>query len=651
MHAVHDGYRADVDGLRAVAVAAVIAFHAFPERLPGGYVGVDVFFVISGYLISKQLIAEAAGGGISFAGFYARRIRRIFPALIIVLLSVAIAGWWLLLPDEWVQLRRHLGASAIFANNVVLWSESGYFDTDAELKPLLHLWSLGVEEQFYLIWPLWIWCCWRWFRRRFAAIAAIVAISFAINVWTVNRGDVSAAFFLPHTRLWQLAAGALLASLAREGRPLSFRGANAMSVVGMALIVIAFTTLSRAVAYPGWPAVVPTLGAALVIAAGSGAVVNRSWLAARVMVFVGVISYPLYLWHWPILSFLQITEQGNVSPRLKVVAIAASVLLATITYRLIERPVRRALTPATLPQMEPVWIPLAAIGLAMEVMITTGWPSPQARTALQTDQRVRVDLNSDLCRKRFPGLGEYCQQFHRDWPVTTAVLGDSHAAHFLPGLGALLRAKGETVVHLGQTGCPPLIGIERVGEDGDNTCTRVNQAMLASVLADASINCVWLSFRGARAVEGGDIGDTRRELFRVSGSTTTNRDAIRDGLRATIGLLQKGGKRVGVMLQVPELGFRVDECTGRPISLAHAAARVPCRISRAAVLERQAGYRRIVSDMQREFGISVYDPLLALCDEDACGAVADGRVLYVDDNHLGVFGSSVALRRFDSAGE
>jgi len=696
MHTAEESYRPDIDGLRAVAVLAVVAFHAFPQWLPGGYVGVDVFFVISGFLISGQLMAAAASGQLSFAGFYARRIRRIFPALIVVLTAVAVAGWWLLLPGEWAELRRHIGASAIFANNVVLWSEHGYFDGPSELKPLLHLWSLGVEEQFYLVWPMLVWWWWRRDVRWTVAITLVVAISFAINLIVVADGAATSAFFLPHTRLWQLGAGALLASLARDGVPFRSsiaqwlyrapaaqgeqRVANAMSLAGMLLIVLSCVALTRglhdpdwwshgAVApvgvavhwvaralwldgatYPGWSAAAPTLGAVLVIAAGSAASMNRAWLSMRAMVFVGLISYPLYLWHWPILSFLEITEQGDVSRPLKAAAIVASLLLASITYLFIERPLRRALTPATLPRVSPLWASMAAIGIVMAISMRTGWLSPPPRTALRIDTAVPISLNEGTCRGRFPGYGEYCQQFDPALPVTTALLGDSHAAHFFPGLGALLKDQGENLVHLGQTGCPPLVGIERIGATGDNACTRVNRAMIQAVIADPSIASIWLSFRGAMAVTGIELGvggrTTAADLFRSTGGGATNEEAIRAALRSTVKELQAGGKRVGVMLQVPELGFRVDECTGRPFSLAHAPARVPCTVPREAVTARQSSYRNVIDDVKAELGVAVYDPLPSLCDGHQCHAVGEGHVLYFDDNHLGVFGSSWALRAF-----
>jgi peptidoglycan/LPS O-acetylase OafA/YrhL len=695
MRTADESYRPDIDGLRAVAVLAVVAFHAFPHWLPGGYVGVDVFFVISGFLITGQLMAAAATGRQSFGEFYARRIRRIFPALVLVLTATADAGWWLLLPREWEELRRHIGASAIFSNNIVIWSEAGYFDGPSELKPLLHLWSLGVEEQFYLLWPALIWWWWRREVRWPAAIAIVVGLSFAINVAVVNAGAARAAFLLPHTRLWQLGAGALLAALATDqtsiratiGRWLyrstaadaAARVSNLLSIAGVSLIVLSCIALSRgsanpdwwshgafanvssvvqwiarllwlkgdAAAYPGWSALAPTVGAALVIAAGPDATWNRTWLSRPPIVFVGLISYPLYLWHWPILSFLQITEQGDVSRPLKVAAIVLSFVLASITYLFVERPIRRAVSPATLRRAVPIVVPMAAIGLVMAVAITTGWLTPPARTALQIDTKVPLALNESGCRQRFAGLGEYCQQFDPALPVTTALLGDSHAAHFFPGLGARLQARSEGVVHLGQTGCPPLLGIERLNQVGDNSCTRVNRAMIDAVLADKSIATVWLSFRGVVAVTGTEFENLPpADLFRTIGGNETNAAAIGPALRETINLLRSREKKVGLILQVPELGFRVDQCTGRPFSLAHGPARVPCVIPRAQVMARQSAYRSLITAVQGESHLAVYDPVPALCDDVSCYAVADGHVLYFDDNHLGVFGSSWALRGF-----
>lgn len=698
MHEREQEYRPDIDGLRAVAVMAVVLYHAFPQWLPGGYIGVDVFFVISGYLISGQLMASAARGEFSLAEFYGRRIRRILPALIVVLLSAAIAGWFVLLPEEWASLRKHIAASAAFSNNLVLYGEGGYFDGPAALKPLLHLWSLGVEEQFYLVWPLLIAWWWRRGVRWDTIIALTIAVSFAINVMLVSGGGARAAFFLPHARLWQLGAGALLASMrfSRGDAVLDalarwlyrspqadarVRLKNLASYGGVLLILAACVSLDRGPvepnwwsagaypqvsrvvrwiarvlwldgsdsAYPGWSALAPTIGAALVIAAGPQARWNRAWLSLKPAVWIGLISYPLYLWHWPILSFLEITEQGAVSRPIKVAAIVLSIVLAAITYVLVERPIRRALRVPAPRRIAPLVGSLAAIGIVMAVSMQSGWLTPPARTAIAIDAAVPIALHDTSCRARFPGLGEYCQQFDPQLPVTVALLGDSHAAHFFPGLGERLQARNQGLVHLGQTGCPPLLDLERLGTTGDHRCVRVNAAIIDAVNADAAITDVWLAFRGAVAVEGSEYraGAPPAPLFRSTRDGADNAAAIEETLPVTIARLASHGKRVGIVLQIPELDFRIDACTGRPLSLAHRPAKSPCAIPLAAVRERQKRFREIVERIRQQYDVRIFDPMTPLCDDDSCTAMVDGRMLYHDDNHLGQFGSSWVMRGFN----
>src|SRR5262245_40012984 len=296
------GYRPDVDGLRAVAVLAVLAYHAFPSLAPGGFAGVDVFFVISGYLITGIILDDLERGRFTYRNFYWRRIRRIFPALILVLVACLALGWLVLLPDEYAQLGKHVAAGAGVVSNIALWREAGYFDSAAELKPLLHLWSLGVEEQYYLAWPLLLLL----FRRHMGwMIVALGAASFALNIWMVGTHP-TAAFYLPFTRFWELLAGSYLAFAVRKENPSPY-----FSMVGAGLIVLGFILLEPQKAFPGWWALLPVLGAALLIRAGPQGWVNRRVLAHPAMVFVGLISYPLYLWHWPLLTYARIVHGGE----------------------------------------------------------------------------------------------------------------------------------------------------------------------------------------------------------------------------------------------------------------------------------------------------------------------------------------------------
>lgn len=321
-HLSHPKYRPDIDGLRAVAVLAVVAFHAFPNWLKGGFIGVDVFFVISGYLISTIIFENLDKGAFSFSEFYARRIGRIFPALILVLVACFTFGWFALLADEFEQLGKHIAAGAGFVSNLVLWSEAGYFDNSAETKPLLHLWSLGIEEQFYIFWPLFLWFAW---KRKFnlLTITILVAtISFILNINGVKQ-DTVATFYSPQTRFWELLSGSLLAWITlykkssyqraklkidgwlaniiyREqtkcnGKALS----NVLSFLGFILLAYGFLNINKELSFPGKWALVPVFGSVLIIAAGSKSWVNQIILSNKVLVWFGLISFPLYLWHWP----------------------------------------------------------------------------------------------------------------------------------------------------------------------------------------------------------------------------------------------------------------------------------------------------------------------------------------------------------------
>lgn len=333
-------YRIDIDGLRGLAVIAVVGFHAFPSMVRGGFVGVDVFFVISGYLITGIIVEDLDGGSFSFREFYYRRIRRLFPALLTVLAACYAFGWFHLLAPEFEQFGSHVAAGSAFASNFLSWHEAGYFDNAAETKPLLHLWSLGVEEQFYIFWPLLLWLAWK-FRLRFIGIAVAVAVpSFVLNIIYVHHNDFIAAFYSPAARFWELMLGAILASVhaSRFVDRIPFR--NSLSIFGIASIAISIFVLAHTTNFPGWWALFPTIGAVLIIGAGERAWLNRIALSHPALVLVGLISYPLYLWHWPLLSFARIVEGQTPSLIVRSSTVLISVVLAYLTYRLVERPIR-----------------------------------------------------------------------------------------------------------------------------------------------------------------------------------------------------------------------------------------------------------------------------------------------------------------------
>src|SRR5229473_34897 len=348
-------YRPDIDGLRAIAVLSVVGFHASSRLVPGGFVGVDVFFVISGYLISSVILKSLDKGSFSFADFYARRIRRIFPALILVLLAVWILGWLFLFPHEYMNIGKHIVGGAFFFSNVLLWKDSGYFASSAELKPLLHLWSLSIEEQFYAIWPLTVVLAWKWRSGKSLpwVILFLAVCSFLLEILGTSISPV-ATFCLAPTRFWELLIGSALAyfsifskepfdkvapglsSYPQAGTILR----NAGATVGLLLLIGAVGGLDKESAFPGWWALLPTIGTLLLLLAGQRAWINRKLLGNRLLVSIGLISYPLYLWHWPLLSFARIVESGSPSRGIKLAVVLLSSLLAWLTYRYVEKPIR-----------------------------------------------------------------------------------------------------------------------------------------------------------------------------------------------------------------------------------------------------------------------------------------------------------------------
>lgn len=333
--------RRDIDGLRAIAVLAVVVFHAFPGSLPGGFAGVDVFFVLSGFLISTLLLDDLRDGTFTFAGFYARRIRRLFPALLLVLAASFAFGWFALLAGEFRQLGKHIAAGAGFVANFALWSEAGYFDDAAATKPLLHLWSLGIEEQFYIAWPLLLWMTGQ--RRGLGLLLTALLALASFLLYATSAGEQpAAAFYSPQTRIWELLCGALLVwhPRQRERRPGTNHIADLSSGAGLLLLALAFWQLDPArVRQAAW-ALLPVAGTLLLIAAGPTAWINRQLLSRRLVVGLGLISYPLYLWHWPLLCFAHIVLGQPPSGELGMALMVLALLLAWLTWRLLEAPLR-----------------------------------------------------------------------------------------------------------------------------------------------------------------------------------------------------------------------------------------------------------------------------------------------------------------------
>jgi len=499
-------YRLDIDGLRAIAVLLVVGFHAFPGLLPGGYIGVDIFFVISGYLITGLILHELETKQFSFTAFYARRIKRIFPALIVVLGGSFLAGWVLLLPAELKSLGLNIFGGAAFTSNFVQLNQTGYFDLSAVQKPLLHLWSLGVEEQFYIVWPILMLLA---FSRRVSIsvlAATVLVISFA---WNASEAGTPRDFYLPFTRAWELMLGGFIAALVSQSEkyrlgpvpkmwsafasvPVSHP--NFWSTIGVALIAFAAAALDEHSTFPGSWAVLPTLGTALVLSAEESWF-NRKILSTTAMVSIGLISYPLYLWHWPLLSYARMFDP-NPPDRLRAAVIVAAIGLAWITYRWIERPIRQRAYPGM--KVAGLCIVMAAVGVVGLVTYHAGGFESRVPAAIRDLTNVKVDertawrMHTCLLETLEDKSQFAAECVERDRRPLLFLWGDSHAGALYPGLKRLQSSVSFGMAQYATSGCPPVL--EFAVEDRPN-CLSNNGFIFSSVLPNVRPDIVLLYSR------------------------------------------------------------------------------------------------------------------------------------------------------------
>lgn len=651
----HIKYRPEIDGLRAIAVGSVIGYHAFPSLIKGGFIGVDVFFVISGFLISSIIFESLAQGRFSFADFYARRILRIFPALVLVLSFCIAFGWVALLGDEYKQLGKHITGGASFVSNFIFWDEAGYFDNAAETKPLLHLWSLGIEEQFYLVWPLVLWATYKARRSPLGVTLAVAALSFYLNIETA-RVDPAADFYAPQTRFWELMVGGVVSWLtykqqnSLQVRLCTERVQSAASVFAAGLLVLGYCTINKHDVYPAAWAAIPVVASGTIIAAGPDAWLNRYVLSSRVLVWIGLISYPLYLWHWVLLSFARIVESGVPSLEIRIGAVCLSILLAYLTYKYIEQPIRRTSR-------------IRSMVLLLTVLMTCIGASgfwvynKDGITSRQAVQGV-ASLVNDLEFKRERMSGWRCGElnyeksrctYSADNP-TVVVVGDSHAPHIYPGLAAhYARLNKGVAIFGGGGGCPPLLNvIVRDNKGKDRNCLERTTQSLIKIINDPSIDEVIFSSRESLYTTSTEFDDTdgskhgrwQLSLENELPGYRTNAEVYGIALSNTLDALIKAGKKITYLYSVPELGFDIKSCIPpRPVSISNTVRR-PCAINRELYDERNQAFK----DQTRQIfstrpSIKVVELSDALCDKRFCYGGKEGVLFYTDDNHLSQRGS------------
>ncbi|EJN13985.1 putative acyltransferase [Bradyrhizobium sp. YR681] len=615
-------YRPDIDGLRAVAVLSVVLFH-YGAPIRGGFTGVDVFFVISGFLITQTLAAEIAAGSFSIIGFYDRRIRRILPALLVMLAASLLAGALLLSPGDYTTLGTTAAMATFGVSNFFFYDHTGYFDRTSDLLPLLHTWSLAVEEQFYLVWPVLLYglsLCRS--RGLMAAALAVIVVAVCAGSIVYFRVDPKGAFYLAPPRAWELAIGALLVFLP----PMRRAAGEIAAVAGLILIGIGFT-ISPA-KFPGEFALYPCIGAALIVWPRNGQTTSSEVLGA--LAPIGLISYSLYLWHWPIWVLYRIYINGGLPGTTEAAILAIiSVLIATLSYRYVEKPfrVRR-------------WKPLQTVGVGIAAMLAMSAAGFSITAANGLPQRLPAEAQPlrDLttmwdwpCKEAtIDKFGRYCV-FGAPWETArhkSMIWGDSHAEHIAPIIEAASRDPDRSFLVF--AGCSAVLGdgnfIIMIGNpDYPQRCQRIHAGAM-TVLEDSAIDQVILT-------------SSWLELPRRIGNDDERRgaEAMREALAKLVGQTSIPGRQFILIGGEPELPLQVVEC-------AHARLaglwRAPCEAGLGStdartLLQRSAVVDDIFTELARTHpNVATVFPARRLCRDDGCDVSLDGEFLYRDPSHI-----------------
>jgi len=624
----HIKYRPDIDGLRALAVLLVLGFHMFPQLVPGGFIGVDIFFVISGYLITYILISEQATNPLLIVNFYAKRIKRIFPALIFLFASLYIFSWFALFYDEYAHLGKHIAAGSAFIANFISWSEAGYFDSEAIRKPLLHLWSLGIEEQFYIIWPVLIITLSRFKIRLLPAFLLIFLASFLLNILAVGD-DIVAAFYSPASRAWELISGAVLAYVVFSKKNfhqlLSREKANIFSLLGILVIFIGVFLINKNSSFPGWRGLLPVTGAILIITAGPNTFISDKFLSSRAMVWIGLISYPLYLWHWPIVSLMHSFLNGRPNLFQSIVITLISFLLAWITYRFIERPFRYSQTK----YLSAIWL----LGL-MVLVGATGFATYLSNGAenryVTSHQDLTLTSDTVDLRKIYAFPINDCRNNLNNikngkcssvGTPSIAIVGDSHSeVYFRALLDSRLKGGLTNIVTYSLGSCPPALDL--FGSSAD--CSKFTKMAMENILASKEINTVFLSsFYG-------DWG---------LGDTETADVQYMQAMNKTFSYLRDGKRKIVFIIDAPALKVSAVACRDKPLWLRNKFGWTPdfCINPTPNDFISQDAYYRVLKQLKRENpDVVFFDSGEIICPNANCAIRRGEMMIFVDDNHLSI---------------
>lgn len=630
-------YRSDIDGLRAVAVLPVIFFHLGAGPFAGGFVGVDVFFVVSGYLITSILLDEIGAGSFTYLGFYERRIRRIFPALFVMMGVSLPLALLVLVPEHLEDFGQSVIAAALFVSNVFFFLEDGYFEGPADLHPLLHTWSLAVEEQFYLFMPLVLVLVVRRGVSVPGCLAALAAASLLFSIWQLGSHP-SAAFYLLPARLWELMLGAWLATTAVS--PVRSMALAAVGVLaGLCAIGVAVFVFHERTPFPGPAALLPCIGAALVIHFGRTANPVSDLLGSSPLRRVGLLSYSLYLWHFPLAVFARHLIVRPFTALEIVVLLAVTFILSVLSWRYVEQPFRirpRRVERRLLYRLAGV-VMACSVAFGLFTDFSDGAPErfgASARVLLATSE------NRDTrCLRQ----GRNCEIGDPDAPARFIVWGDSHAGAMLAAFRTLAERHDVSGRAMLRGGCIPAIGYFTTTAAIAQACYQANQAALAAAL-EPDVHTVFLAGRWTLLVEEslyGFEGGRAHGLVDESGALrdAPTRMVLEKVLDATLAELRGSGRQVYLIGPVPEVGWHVPHTLAQRERFAGLLADEAITPTREAFDARNRQTLALLETLARHHGAQVLYPHRMLCGEDACALMENGRLLYYDTNHLTITGA------------
>ncbi|MBX2804481.1 MAG: acyltransferase [Hyphomicrobiales bacterium] len=643
-------YRKDIDGLRALAVGSVVLFHAGIPGFSGGFVGVDIFFVISGYLITRIIKDSIDDGRFSFADFYDRRIRRIFPALFAMYAATFVVGLIFLMPDELDALAESLVSSAVFFTNIHFHDLAGYFDTASTAKPLLHTWSLSVEEQFYIIWPIAILGMVRFVRpqRWLWMLSGGILISLGYAEWEIANENEVSSFFMLHARAWELMSGALLVYLPLN-IALNRKLRELMSSLGLALIAGSIYFLSENKDFPGVNAIFPCLGAVLVIVAGAqGQTIVSRLLGIKPLVFVGLISYSLYLWHWPLFSYWHLLMERGPALGEAFVLICASMMLAVLSWHFIEKPFRRKGQLLSININKTIRAGLASIGVAVAVAYTVamldGLPNRYNEDVAAVYKNFVANFD-DIPNSNIKCKSKKLHDCLMGTPKKKAevlLIGDSHASHFALAIDGVLRMNNLSGQILANSGCTFLLGMRVYYEGkGRRKCIVFNDLASNHIRQDKDAKIIVIAARWETHTQAEVNKKPYRlvdEIGPLPGQSSENRVVLERSIRRTIDYLIKNGKKVLLMGQVPINPKSPNSCVGK--ALYRGENEKDCFPSTAYV-EDNIGYgNNLLLKISDDYeDVDAFMPSKILCRSERCSLFLNGEYLYRDDDHINNIGS------------